>query len=68
MPKEVKTYECNHCRTSYNNVVLAETCEFSHQTILKVIPTYYKKASIIPDSIEVEFKDGSHATYSLPEN
>lgn len=63
MPKEIKSYQCNLCKTQYYYKNVAQKCEESHEVILKTTSEYFKRESVIPDAIEVEFSDGSHATY-----
>ncbi len=61
MPSEVKTYVCNYCSASFDNVVVAETHEAKHVQIdnTKPIEGIWSKDTKYPHVIQVTFKDGT---------
>ena len=65
--KKLTQFQCEICRTVYNNERDAKLCEENHKTIVAVIKAQYQPYSVdasgYPQSIEVQMSDGKFIKY-----
>lgn len=65
--KELKVYQCEVCGATFDDEKKAKECEQSHMKIIKTISAKFKPYTSMkdgtPDSVIIEFEDGSKVSY-----
>ena len=65
--KELKQYQCEHCKTVYSEKRKAEQCEKNHKVKVKVVKMVHRPvsddASGYPLYVMVKFDDGQVVKY-----
>lgn len=64
--KEVKRYICDQCGAEFESLYDCTEHEKTHLFPAEYL-LHYKRASTVPEEINVIFKDGTQQCYYLPE-